>query len=400
MDLSFCIIVKNEAELLPQCLDSVRPVVDEMIVVDTGSTDRTCEIAASYGARVHEFAWCDDFAAARNASLQYAQGDWILVLDADETLVPAIVPLLLQMINSPEHLLINLVRQEVGAAQSPYSLVSRLFRRHPQVYFTRPYHAMVDDSIDLLLQQEPHWQICSLAPVAIWHTGYQPGVIATQNKAAKARKIMEGYLANHPKEPYVCSKLGALYVQMGELTAGLNLLKRGLQSLQDSAEQNPLMLYEIHYHLGSVYAEQQKLYLAEQHYQAAQRQPILPTLKIGAINNLGSLLKDQGNLAGAQSLFQQALTIDPEFAIAHYNLGLTLKAMGQLGAAIAHYQQAIALQPDYAEAHQNLGVALLKAGHVPDSLTAFRQAIALHTAAGSPEAERLRQGLQEMGFTV
>jgi tetratricopeptide (TPR) repeat protein len=400
MNLSFCIIVKNEEIALPQCLDSVRQVVDEMIVVDTGSTDRTREIAASYGAKVYEFEWCNDFAAARNVSLSHAQGDWVLVLDADETLVPKIVPTLQQMICHPQHLVINLVRQEIGAAQSPYSLVSRLFRRHPQVYFTRPYHAMIDDSIDLLLPQEPDWQIKSLAAVAIGHTGYQPGVIATQNKAAKARSIMEGYLADHPKDPYVCSKLGALYVQMGEIASGLALLQRGLQSLQSNREQNPAMLYEMHYHLGSVYAEQQKRYLAEQHYQAAIRQAILPTLKLGALNNLGSLLKEKGQLTAAQNLYQQALTIDPNFAIAHYNLGLTLKAMGQLGAAIQHYQQAIGLQPDYADAYQNLGVALLKAGQVPDSLAAFRQAIALHEQAGSLEGDRLRQGLQEMGFNL
>ncbi len=400
MNLSFCIIVKNEEAALPQCLDSVRQVVDEMIVVDTGSTDRTRAIAASYGARVYEFAWCNDFAAARNASLSYAQGDWVLVLDADETLVPDIVPTIQQLISNPQHLVINLVRQEIGAAQSPYSLVSRLFRRHPQIYFTRPYHAMIDDSVDRLLPQEPNWQIKSLSSVAIWHTGYQPDVIASQNKAVKARSIMEGYLADHPKDPYVCSKLGALYVQMGEITTGLALLQRGLQSLQSSPAQNPSMLYEIHYHLGSVYAEQTQHYLAEQHYQAAIRQAILPALKLGAINNLGNLLKAKGNFAVAQSLYQQALTIDPTFAIAHYNLGLTLKAMGQLGDAIRHYHQAIAIQPDYADAYQNLGVALLKAGQVPDSLAAFRQAIVLHEKAGSLEGDRLRQGLQEMGFNV
>ena len=400
MNLSFCIIVKNEAAALPQCLDSVRQIVDEMIVVDTGSTDRTREIAASYGARVYEFAWCNDFAAARNASLSHAQGAWVLVLDADETLVPSIAPAIHQLISQPQHLVINLVRQEIGAAQSPYSLVSRLFRRHPQVYFTRPYHAMVDDSIDRLLQQEPNWQIKSLSPVAILHTGYQPDVIVNQNKSAKARSIMEGYLADHPKDPYVCSKLGALYGQMGEITAGLELLKRGLQLLQNSTAQNPLMLYEIHYHLGSVYAEQQQRYLAEQHYQAAIRQAVLPALKLGAINNLGNLLKDKGDLAIAQSLYQQALTIDPNFATAHYNLGLTLKARGQLGDAIHHYHQAIACQPEYADAYQNLGVALLKAGQVPDSLAAFGQAIALHKKAGSPEGDRLRQGLQEMGFSL
>ena len=80
-------IVKNEEHFLPNCLASVIGVVDEIVVLDTGSTDRTCEIAISAGARLEHFEWCDDFAAARNAAVSYATGDWVLVLDADEVLV-------------------------------------------------------------------------------------------------------------------------------------------------------------------------------------------------------------------------------------------------------------------------------------------------------------------------
>jgi glycosyltransferase involved in cell wall biosynthesis len=73
--ISFCIIVKNEEEQLPRCLESVRSAVDEMIVVDTGSRDRTIDIAKTYGASVYSFEWCDDFSAARNEALRHAQGD-------------------------------------------------------------------------------------------------------------------------------------------------------------------------------------------------------------------------------------------------------------------------------------------------------------------------------------
>jgi glycosyltransferase involved in cell wall biosynthesis len=82
--LSLVMIVRDEARCLARCLDSVRPHVDGMIVVDTGSVDETVEIAASRGAAVHRFAWCDDFAAARNAALDRSDADWNLVLDADE----------------------------------------------------------------------------------------------------------------------------------------------------------------------------------------------------------------------------------------------------------------------------------------------------------------------------
>src|SRR4028118_1917043 len=199
-------IVKNEEATLPQCLNSVKDVVDEMVVLDTGSSDRTPEIAKNLGAKVYHFPWGNDFSAARNESLKYVQGDWVLVLDADEVLVPEIVPQIKQAIESDRHILINLVRQEVGAYQSPYSLVSRLFRHHPEVRFSRPYHAMVDDSVQALLQRESQWQVGYLPDVAMLHYGYQPGAIASRDKLSKARTTMEGFLATHPNEPYVCSK--------------------------------------------------------------------------------------------------------------------------------------------------------------------------------------------------
>ena len=86
--LTVCLIVKNEEKFLGQCLDSVRGLADQIVVVDTGSTDRTVDIAREHGAEVHTFAWCDDFSAARNAALEHATGDWILMLDADEELPP------------------------------------------------------------------------------------------------------------------------------------------------------------------------------------------------------------------------------------------------------------------------------------------------------------------------
>ncbi|MGE5660516.1 MAG: tetratricopeptide repeat protein [Actinomycetota bacterium] len=396
MDLSLCIIVKNEETTLPRCLDSVRDVVDEMVVLDTGSSDRTPEIAREFGARVYEFEWCNDFSAARNESLKYVRGKWILVLDADEELTAGIIPHIKQAIKSDSHILINLIRQEIGATQSPYSLISRLFRNHPDIRFSRPYHAMVDDSIGEILKREPHWQIGALPEVAILHDGYQPGAIAGKNKLQKARSAMEGFLAAHPTDPYVCSKLGALYVETGEVQRGIALLKRGLTDV--SIDRG--VLYELHYHLGIAYRHQQQVAKAKDHYQAAIQLEILPQLKLGAYNNLGNLLQEERNWVAAKSAYEQALQIDPHFATGHYNLGMTLKAMGNFGDAIASYQRAVQIHPTYAEAFQNLGVVLLKVGKVPESLAAFRQAIALHELSNPGEAERLRRGLRDMGFLV
>jgi len=401
MDLSLCMIVKNEAEKLPRCLSSIQGFVNEIIVVDTGSTDQTAEIAQSFGAQVYHYSWNNNFSAARNESLRYAQGEWVLVLDADEVLKPEIVPFLKQAMQREQALVINLVRQEIGAVQSPYSLMSRLFRNHFGIRFSRPYHSMVDDSVTRLLQREPAWKIINLPEVAILHDGYEPGAIATNNKLQKAKATMEGYLATHPDDAYVCAKLGALYNEMGKVVKGTALLERGLQILTDSAqaaEENAPILYELHYHLGIAHSRSQNLVKAEGHYRIATQQPILNRLKVGAYNNLGGLLKAKGDLSGARMNYEIVTKIDPNLAIGHYNLGMTLKAMGVMLDAIDHYRQAIALNPTYAEAYQNLGVTLLKVGSVLESLDVFNQAIALYEQDDPQEALRLRRGLTEMGL--
>ena len=83
-ELSLCMIVKNEEKAIGNCLSSVREIADEIIIVDTGSTDRTKEIASEFGAKIFDFKWGDDFSKARNESLKHATKEWILVLDADE----------------------------------------------------------------------------------------------------------------------------------------------------------------------------------------------------------------------------------------------------------------------------------------------------------------------------
>ncbi len=389
-------IVKDEAELLPNCLASVQGLVDEMVVLDTGSTDQTVAIAKAHGAEVYESKWPNDFAIARNQALQYVQGEWVLVLDADEVLVPAMIPLLQSAIQNPNLLLINLLRQEIGANQSPYSLISRLFRRHPEIYFARPYHELVDDSVARLIKREPNWQIGEFTQVAILHTGYQAEAIAQRRKAARARTLLEDCLAKQPQDAYVCSKLGALYLYQAEQERGIALLEQGLATQPSE----PQVQFELHYHLGIGYSQAAQPERAARHYQTATQQPVPEILKLAAYNNWGNLLKDQGDLAGAKQHYQRSLAIDPSFAPGHYNLGITLKGLGDYLGAIAAYQSALALQPDYAEAHQNLGVVLLKLGKVAESLAAFRQAIFDLDQSNPSEANRLRQGLKEMGLPL
>ena len=90
--LSLSIIVRDEATRIEACLRSVQDFVDEMVVVDTGSTDETVALAQACGARIEHLEWPGDFAPARNAALEHVKGDWVLVLDADEQLRTEAIP--------------------------------------------------------------------------------------------------------------------------------------------------------------------------------------------------------------------------------------------------------------------------------------------------------------------
>jgi tetratricopeptide (TPR) repeat protein len=408
--LSLCMIVKNEAQRLPNCLSSARPWVDEIIVVDTGSDDETVAIAQSFGAKIFHEPWKNDFSAPRNLGLSHATGDWVLVLDADEVLVAEAMEGLRSQITQPDLLVINLLRQEIGAAQSPYSLVSRLFRRHPALQFRRPYHAMIDDSALSLCQQEPHWKIIDSPEIAIRHDGYQQAAIASLNKFDRARTAMEQFLQEHPDDTYDAAKLGALYGELGEWEKGVALLERGLKQLaDDDSAQLAHTRYELHYHLAIAQSRLGNANAAADHYRQALAQSILPRLKLGAYNNLAGLLKDANLDAEAQGLYEQALAIDPQFAMGYYNLGSVRRKLGNLEGAIAAYETALHLAPDTPEIHQNLGVALLKAGLLERSKQAFGRAIALYEQQPTlPQnrgdktqpnpGQQLRQQLTELGL--
>ncbi|MDC0831460.1 glycosyl transferase group 2 family protein [Geitlerinema sp. FC II] len=386
MKLSLCAIVKNEESRLLGCLESVRGVADEIVVLDTGSHDRTVEIAKNAGAIVGHFDWCDDFAAARNEALKLVTGDWVLVLDADERLNGKAIPSLRTAIEAEDAIAVNLIRQEIGASQSPYSIVSRLFRRHSEVYFTRPYHATIDDSVGKLLQREPRWNVRHLDRVTIFHEGYEPGTIASQGKFDRAKAALERYHREHPNDPYGCSKLGALYVQVGEIHKGMKLLNRGLSALAVTAP----VAFELRYHLGIAYGQQRQFDRAVKHYRLATETAIAPLAKLGAYVNLGSALLQMGNLAEARRSFETVVQIDPSFALGFYNLGVTLRGLGQFEAAIDCYRQAIALDPQHANSHRNLGLTLLQMGNVLDGMLAVKQAIALYDRLNPLEAQRLR----------
>lgn len=394
--LSLCMIVRDEAAVIQRCLASARPAVDEIIVVDTGSQDATPDLARQMGAQVHTFAWNHDFAAARNYALDQATGSWILVLDADETLVADVIPEVRRLIQRPEALAITLVRQEAGMTQVPYSLVLRLFRNRPDLRFRRAFHELVDDSVADIQQREPGWRVLHLPAVALGHTGYLPDAVAQRDKLQRAASHLIALHQSDPTDAYVACKLAGVYLQSGVPEKAIPLLVSG----QHSPNLEPTLSYEIHYHLGLAQQRVGRPAEALDAYQRATEHPLPMPLKLGAYFNWASLHLERGEARDAETLLIQVLAIDPHLALAHYNLGLALKSQNRFEEAIHHYQRALALQPDYAPAHQNLGVTLFRLGRVSESRTAFQTAIRLYENQQSPEAGRLRQGLLGLGLEV
>jgi glycosyltransferase involved in cell wall biosynthesis len=150
MALSLCMIVKNEENNLPLCLDSVQGLASEIIVVDTGSVDKTPLTAARFGASVSSFDFAKvDFAAARNSALERARSPWILVLDADEVLDPAARPMIETLVSLDENAGYYLERHNRSSPSKPAlrDYVVRLFPNRPTYRYRGRVHETIDASI-------------------------------------------------------------------------------------------------------------------------------------------------------------------------------------------------------------------------------------------------------------
>jgi len=181
--ISLCMIVKNEEQNIGRCLKSAAGAVDEIIVVDTGSTDATVEIARQNGAQVYFFPWNGSFSDARNASLEPAAGEWILFLDADEELAAGSAEALRRLVAAEKVegyflKIINYLGRE-GYVEPCPDLVFRLFRRRPEYRFRGAVHEQIVDVI-----REKNHSACyrSTEEVTIIHYGYLDEQVAGKDK--------------------------------------------------------------------------------------------------------------------------------------------------------------------------------------------------------------------------
>jgi len=195
--IALVLIARDEARAIERCLTSVRPWVDEMIVLDTGSVDDTPAIAARCGARVTHFAWIDDFAAARNAALDLTDADWCLVLDADEWIEDGGESLAAVRDAEPEFVgqlnVVSLIEDGRGRVDRAPSWLSRLLPRGVR------YEGRVHEQPATALPRR------RLA-LTIGHDGYQPAQMA--GKRGRNRHLLQVALAARPDDPYLLYQLG------------------------------------------------------------------------------------------------------------------------------------------------------------------------------------------------
>lgn len=227
--VSLCMIMKNEEEHLARCLTSVKGVADEIIIVDTGSTDASVEIAESFGATVLHEEWINDFAHHRNTGLEHATGDWILVLDADEELIDGTK--LLPFLNDPAmdgYLFreVNFVGDQVGAD----SVVNSAFR----IFRNKPHHRYVGALHEQIYAQVDHDCTRSqFIPVEIFHYGYLDHTTESKNKKARNMGIVLEEVKRKPNDSFTLFNAGVEFQRIGDHATAIDYFMRSFKNLSD-----------------------------------------------------------------------------------------------------------------------------------------------------------------------
>jgi tetratricopeptide (TPR) repeat protein len=235
MRLSLCMIVRDEEEMLPRCLAAVVDAVDEIVIVDTGSTDRTVEIAQSFGARLLTHEWTGSFAEARNVSFEAASGDWLIYLDADEVLVAEDAKLLRSLTGRTWREAFYLSETnytgdlDEGTAVTHNAL--RVFRNRPEYRFEGRLHEQIANRLPGYLPER-----LEATAVRIEHYGYLGVVRDSREKSRRNIELLRMQQKESPPTPFLHYNLGSEYAAAGDPLAALEEFERSwalLQSLPD-----------------------------------------------------------------------------------------------------------------------------------------------------------------------
>jgi glycosyltransferase involved in cell wall biosynthesis len=368
--VSLTMIVKNEEQNLPECLASVRDLVDEAVVIDTGSTDRTRDVIRSYGCVEGEFPWVDDFAAARNAALDRATGDYAFWMDADDRLDPdnraALKTLLANLRGGNDAYAMKClcVPDKPGAGATMVDHV-RLFRRLAEHRWKYRVHEQILGSL------RATGASVTWTGVTVRHVGYMNPAVR-RRKLDRDLRLLKLDHAEHPSDPFTLFNLGSVFNELGDYRAAADALSKSLAAshVKDSIVRKLYaLLFQCHGKAGDRNKAAEVLKEGRAHYpddaellflaanlarerqdyrgaEALSRRLIDGTdadhfgsvdaglRAVKGRHNLAVMLLDLNRGAESEGLWRAALVADPLFLPAHAGLGeLYLKTANAAGVA-------------------------------------------------------------------
>lgn len=305
--LSLCMIVRDNESTIRPALDSIRPWVDEMVVVDTGSNDRTRQIAEELGARVFNFAWCESFSAARNESLRHAQGEWVFWMDSDDTISPVNGRRLQELVgNSIPTQVMGFVLQvhcpgPPASDECDLTVVDhvKVFRNDPALRFEGRIHEQILPAINRR-QGKVEW-----TDIFVEHSGYDHSPAAQERKKARDLRLLHLELSDQPDHPFTLFNLGMTYAHTGAPAEAIPYLHRSIE-LSDPQDSHVRKAYALLVHaLKDLERLDEALSICDKAIEMYPRDLELRFRR-------GVLLHTAGRLADAREVYQSVLTIEPE----------------------------------------------------------------------------------------
>lgn len=425
--ISLCMIAKNEADFLEQCLNSVKEIVDEIIIVDTGSTDNTKEIAKKFNAKIIEHKWNNDFSEARNISLEHATKEWILVLDADETLSKEDLTKIKKLIKTDEYdgyMLIQRTYTNDSNAQKwvaskddsykesepyagwIYSGITRLFRNKKNIRFQYPVHETVKDSIKRAKGK------IGVAKIAIHHYGKVRRKKYVEQKSnlyleLGKRKIQEQGSAKAYYEFGIQSQvLGNLdeamdafkkaislnpqmlpaYVDIGSIYIMQKRYDEAIKILQQGNKINPNNSH-LHNNLGIAYEKLDEKKAIQEFKQSINLNPN----NAEPYWNLARIYTKQQNFNEAIKLLEKIIEINPKSILAYNNLGGLYIKLNKNKEATAILEKAIKIEPENPDLFCNLAVIYAKQNSMDKALENFENALEL-----DPNNKEIKENIERV----
>lgn len=337
---SICIIAKNEAQNIERCLQSVQSFDCEIIVVDTGSTDGTKEIAAKYTNRIFDFTWVNDFSAARNFSLSKASYDWVLVLDCDEWVQDANPEEFMTLARTYPAYIGRLTRKNLTYTDSEKAvytdLVERFFSRR---YFH--YEGTIHEQVMPITNEQP---MLFDIPLTVLHSGYVGTAEDLEAKRIRNMTLLEKELEKYPDDPYLYFQMGQEYYCLNDYEKAADYYSKVLTyDLDPSLEYLRLTLQAYGNCLLSLGRVEEALQY-EQIYDDFGNAPDFIFL-------MGRIYYVSGQYLKALSEFIKATTMDNPHAegtnsyLCWYYIGLIYEKLGDFSSAKSFYEKCGDFEP-------------------------------------------------------